>query len=82
MRTTLNLDEELLAFARQLAERRRVSLGDAVNLLLRRGMERAAGGGAQAENTVRNGLPLLTLGKCEGARVDRELVATLAEDAQ
>lgn len=38
MRTTLNLDEDLLAVAKGLADSRGISLGDAVGELMRRGL--------------------------------------------
>lgn len=37
MRTTLNLDEDALLVARQVAARERLSLGEAVSRLIRRG---------------------------------------------
>ena len=37
MRTTLNLDEDVLGLARSLAEGRKISLGEAVSYLARRG---------------------------------------------
>jgi hypothetical protein len=40
MRTTLTLHDDALALARQLARRKRVSLGEAVSELVRRGAER------------------------------------------
>jgi hypothetical protein len=43
MRTTVNLDEDALIAARQVAQRERLSLGDAISELVRRGA--AAGGG-------------------------------------
>lgn len=46
MRTTVNLAEEVLLAARHLAQRERMSLGDAISLLVRRGA--AAGGGDEA----------------------------------
>ena len=42
MRTTLNLDKDVLDLAKSLAEARRISLGEAVSYLARRGtMQRA-----------------------------------------
>ncbi len=37
MRTTINLDEDALLAARQVAQRERLSLGEAVSELVRRG---------------------------------------------
>ena len=45
MRTTLNLDDDVLILARQVAERDRISLGEAVCRLVRQG---AGAQGAQA----------------------------------
>lgn len=46
MRTTVNLAEEVLLAARHLAQRERMSLGDAISHLVRRGA--AAGSGDEA----------------------------------
>ena len=40
MRTTLNLDEDVLLLARQVAQRERLSLGEAVSRLARNGANR------------------------------------------
>lgn len=37
MRTTINLDEDVLLVAKQIAARERVSLGEAISRLVRRG---------------------------------------------
>lgn len=42
MRTTLDLDDEVLAVARSLAASRGISIGAAVSLLARQGMERGS----------------------------------------
>ena len=39
MRTTLNLDEDVLLAARHVAERQQLSLGEAVSILVRRGLQ-------------------------------------------
>lgn len=38
MRTTINIDDETLNLARELAEARGISLGDAASFLIRRGL--------------------------------------------
>jgi hypothetical protein len=38
MRTTINIDDDALELARELADARRVSLGDAASFLIRRGL--------------------------------------------
>jgi hypothetical protein len=43
MRTTLNLDEDALIAARQIAQRERLSLGEAVSELVRRGATASGG---------------------------------------
>ena len=42
MRTTVTIDDDVLAVARALAERRRISLGSALSELARRGFRNAA----------------------------------------
>lgn len=62
MRTTLNLAEDALIAARNIARRERLSLGDAVSELIRRGT--AAGGPgspARAQPTLRGRFALLPL---------------------
>jgi hypothetical protein len=41
MRTTLTIDDDVLAVARELAQRRSSSLGSALSVLARRGFRRA-----------------------------------------
>lgn len=55
MRTTLAIDDDVLAAARHLAARDRKSVGEVVSALARQGLLRVARG-ARAE---RNGIPLL-----------------------
>lgn len=54
MRTTLNLDDDLAQVARQLASRRRQTLGQVVSELARAGLE------PRRQAKVRNGVPLFT----------------------
>lgn len=42
MRTTVTIDDDVLAVARALAERNRISLGSALSELARRGFRKAA----------------------------------------
>ncbi|MBN8727604.1 MAG: hypothetical protein J0H15_07855 [Xanthomonadales bacterium] len=53
MRTTLAIDDEVLAAARALAERQGRSLGEVISDLARRGLAPAAAG------AVRNGIRLM-----------------------
>ncbi len=48
MRTTINLAEDAVLAARHLAQRERMSLGDAISLLIRRGASNTAGDGNAA----------------------------------
>lgn len=48
MRTTVNIAEDALIVARHVAQRERMSLGDAVSELIRRGAAREAAGPASA----------------------------------
>jgi len=55
MRTTLAIDDDILAAAKHLAERERKTVGEVVSALARQGLARAARG----TRTERNGVPLL-----------------------
>lgn len=48
MRTTLNLEPDILSAARKIADARAVSLGKAVSDLVRRGLEAGAATGPRA----------------------------------
>ena len=75
MRTTLAIDDDVLAAARHLAERERKTVGEVVSSLARQGLGRA-GRGARP---VRNGVPLLPTRK-GGAAVTLELVNRLRDE--
>ena len=55
MRTTLSIDDDVLAAAKHLADRDEKSIGEVISALARQGLARGARG-ARAE---RNGVPLL-----------------------
>ncbi len=55
MRTTLAIDDDVLAAAKHLAERDRKSVGEVISTLARQGLAR----GARAARSERNGVPLL-----------------------
>lgn len=55
MRTTLAIDDDVLAAARHLAERDRKSVGEVISALARQGLTR----GPRAVRAERNGVPLL-----------------------
>lgn len=81
MRTTLRLDDDVLAAARVLARQRRTSLGAVISELARQALL-APAPGSSSENQRsdhRNGLPLLPW-KEKGAPVDLELVNNLRDE--
>jgi hypothetical protein len=55
MRTTLAIDDDVLAAARHLAEREHKSVGEVISALARQGLSVDTGGA----RTERNGIPLL-----------------------
>jgi hypothetical protein len=75
MRTTLAIDDDVLAAARHLAERERRSIGEVVSALARQGLTRAN----RAARPVRNGFPLLPT-RQRGTPVTLELVNQLRDD--
>jgi hypothetical protein len=74
MRTTLAIDDDILAAARHLAQRDNKSLGEVVSELARQGLTRAPARAAKAD---RNGIPLLRRGT---AAVTPELVNQLRDE--
>jgi hypothetical protein len=56
MRTTLAIDDDILAAAKHLAERERKTVGEVISALARAGLDRCPG---RAAPTERNGVPLL-----------------------
>ena len=85
MRTTLQLDDDVLAAARVLARRKRSSLGAVISELARQALVAPtpphgnANSTSSADPAHRNGLPLLPW-KAEGAPVDLELVNSLRDE--
>jgi len=55
MRTTLAIDDDILAAAKHLAERERKTVGEVISTLARQGLTR----GVRAARAERNGVPLL-----------------------
>ena len=55
MRTTLAIDDDILAAAKHLAEREHKSIGEVISTLARQGLTRSTRG----SKTERNGIPLL-----------------------
>ena len=73
MRTTLELDDDLLTTAKQLARQQGVTLGQVISELARKSLE------AKARPRVRNGVPLFE--PIPGApRADLELVNRLRDE--
>jgi hypothetical protein len=58
MRTTLAIDDDVLAAARHLADREGKSVGEVISALARRGLAPALPSGS-AQLARRNGIPLL-----------------------
>lgn len=56
MRTTLSIDDDVMAAARHLAEHQGQGVGEVISALARQGLSAPASGGGAA---VRNGVPLL-----------------------
>ena len=79
MRTTLSLDDDVLAAARVLARQRREPLGTVISDLVRRSLAAPASDTPSSATTSRNGLPLLPLSQ-NGAPVDLALVNSLRDD--
>jgi hypothetical protein len=74
MRTTLAIDDEVLAAAKHLAARDHKSLGEVISALARQGL----GQGSRNARAMRNGVPLLPVSK--GATVTPELVNQLRDE--
>jgi hypothetical protein len=81
MRTTLQLDDDVLAAARVLARQQRTSLGAVSRELARQALVAPAPGSSAEPQGAnhRNGLPLLPW-KETGAPVDLELVNNLRDE--
>jgi hypothetical protein len=76
MRTTLAIDDDVLAAAKELAATERKSVGEVISALAREAMRPAPARGA-----TRNGVPLLAV-RPGAARVTSELVRQLQEELQ
>lgn len=75
MRTTLAIDDDVLAAARHLAEREERTVGEVISALARHGLVR----GGRAPRAERNGIPLLASRK-GSSPVTLELVNQLRDD--
>jgi hypothetical protein len=75
MRTTLAIDDDVLAAAKHLAQRQQQSVGEVISALARQGLSR----GHRSARAERNGIPLLPSGKGAVA-VTLELVNQLRDE--
>ncbi len=73
MRTTLSIDNDILAAAKAIATQRRVSVGEVVSELARRGLAPAA------TSAKRNGVQLFPVRSGAGT-VTPEIIAELLDD--
>lgn len=81
MRTTLTLDDDVLAAAKVLARQRRQPIGSVISSLTRQALATSQQHQACPPGlATRNGLPLLPL-RPDGLPVDLELVNQLREEA-
>jgi len=74
MRTTLAIDDDVMAVAREMASIQRKSVGEVISILARSGMRPAP-----SNHPTRNGIPLLTV-RPDSPRVTSELVRQLQEE--
>ena len=75
MRTTLDIDDDLLQVAKELAAARGATAGRVVSDLLRKALEPSSGG------VVRNGVPVLPPRPSGAPRPTMKLVNALRDDA-
>lgn len=75
MRTTLAIDDDVLAAAKHLAEREHRTVGEVISSLARQALARPGRG----SRTERNGVPLLS-SKKSGSPVTLELVNQLRDE--
>ena len=78
MRTTLQLDDDVLAAARVLARQRQSTIGDVISDLARQALAKELADRSQSELSSRSELPQLPL-KATGGVVDLELVNQLRD---
>lgn len=76
MRTTLDIEDNLLLVAKELAGARGLTLGQVISALARKGLESPA-----ASSTNRNGVPLLPRRAPGAPRPTMKLVNDLRDEA-
>ncbi len=74
MRTTLAIDDDVLAAAKEMAGTQKKSVGEVISLLARKALRPTDSG-----RKTRNGIPLLPVNP-SSSRVTSELVQQLRED--
>ena len=74
MRTTVTIDDDVLAVARALAERRRSSLGNALSELARRGFK-----DNPAESDDKGGVPVFRVSADAGPITSEDVYRVLSE---
>jgi hypothetical protein len=74
LRTTLAIDDDVLAAAKELAANEKKSVGEVISLLARRALRPAGTAGG-----FRNGVPLLPV-RADTPRVTSELVKQLRDE--
>lgn len=74
MRTTLAIDDDVLAAAKGMAERENKSVGEVVSSLMRQSLQSSV-----SKRRTRNGVPLLSM-KTDIASVTPELVNRLRDE--
>ena len=79
MRTTLSLDDDVLAAAKVLARQRKQPIGSVISELARQGLAQANRQNPEPAQIKRNGLMLIPR-RLDGSAVDLELVNNLRED--
>ena len=75
VRTTLDIDDDLLLAAKEMAAARGITAGQMISELVRKGMAPAPAGRS------RNGVPLLSSGHPGAPRPTMRLVNTLRDEA-
>ena len=75
MRTTLSIDDDVLAAAKHLAEREQKTIGEVISALARQGLARSS----RVARPERNGIPLLPRSKAMQP-VTMELVNQLRDE--
>jgi hypothetical protein len=76
MRTTLSIDDDILAAAKEMAATENKTIGEVISALARHAMKPAP-----SRRTTRNGVPLLPI-RPGAPRVTSELVRQLQEELQ